>query len=200
MRLNRKRSFGQITPPWQPAGFDRPAYYQQDDHFFDAHDRQIVRGQTLGEKDEEHTPVEDIATPVDDPVVTPVDGPEMTASEVLASSDVMPIGKLRRLAKPFLTGKVPSNKAAILSALRNAVKAEGEPKNAGMTWDQENGNDTNSVIDLAAWGRGQKDYLFGDVQTAIRARYSKQVSEKVDAVSFLVDEGVIRGNEVRKDV
>jgi len=47
VKLDRTRSFGKVTPYWQPPEFDRPAAFEQDGRFFDVHDREIVPGRPL---------------------------------------------------------------------------------------------------------------------------------------------------------
>ena len=68
-----------------------------------------------------------------------------------------------------------------------------------------------TAVDLAAWGRGQQDYIFGEVKLAIDehilgeiykivdARYVS-VQSRADAVKFLIDEGIISSAEARTDV
>lgn len=55
-------------------------------------------------------------------------------------------------------------------------------------------------VDLAAWARGRKDYVFGEVRKAIDARYFRSLNERREAVEFLIDQGVITAAEARKDV
>jgi hypothetical protein len=55
-------------------------------------------------------------------------------------------------------------------------------------------------VDLAAWGRGQKEYLWGEVRKAIKSEFGRNVSERDDAVEFLIGEGIITSEEAREDV
>jgi hypothetical protein len=57
-----------------------------------------------------------------------------------------------------------------------------------------------SGIDLAAWARGQKHYLAGEVFKALRNEYHVQLSERRDAVDFLIAQGVIEASQARTDV
>jgi hypothetical protein len=68
-----------------------------------------------------------------------------------------------------------------------------------------------TVVDLAAWGRGKTEYPFGEVQKAIddyamaeiekiiQARFAG-ITDRAAAVDFLVEEGIVRSEEARKDV
>jgi hypothetical protein len=55
-------------------------------------------------------------------------------------------------------------------------------------------------VDLLAWARGQKEYLWGEVRKAIKAEFGRNVSERDDAVEFLIAQGKITANEARRDV
>jgi hypothetical protein len=55
-------------------------------------------------------------------------------------------------------------------------------------------------LDLAAWGRGQKDYLPPELFKAIRAKYNVQLSQRRDALDLLIKEKVITAAEARKDI
>lgn len=55
-------------------------------------------------------------------------------------------------------------------------------------------------LDLAAWARGQKDYLPPELFKAIRAKYNVQLSQRRDAIDLLIKEGVVTAAEARKDI
>jgi hypothetical protein len=55
-------------------------------------------------------------------------------------------------------------------------------------------------IDLAAWARGQKDYLPPELFKAIRGKYNVQLSQRRDAIELLIKEGVVTAAEARKDI
>lgn len=192
MRLNRRKDFGTITPPFVLDGFDRPAFYEQNLNYFDAHDRQIIAG----------TPLEDM--PAEEPEKPDEAVFEHTASSLIEAAEDMDWNDVLYYTKRVLGAlPKPSSKANIMSTLRNVALHEDEPKKTmGLTWDKEAGKPepVAAEVDLAAWARGTTDYLFGEVQKAVRSKHNKHVTERRDAVNFLVDEGVIRANEARQDV
>lgn len=55
-------------------------------------------------------------------------------------------------------------------------------------------------IDLAAWGRGQADFLSQEIFKAVRAKYNVVLSERRDVVDLLITEKVITAEEARTDV
>ena len=173
MRLDRKRAFGTVTPPEAISeDDDRYAYYAQDGQYFDQH------GLAIGAGD----------VPVAEPDEPDDAGPavSLTPKALLDQADALPWAQFRSEAKRILGPDCPGGKAAIVKALADAIaayeakvakrapapKAAYEPAN-GLTWGGITGqHQTASGIDLAAWARGQKDYLFGEVQKGIRARHS----------------------------
>ena len=212
LKLDRSRDFGKITPAWQPDDCDRPAFYEQDNRLYDAHDRLIEPGKPL--------PVQVV------PEVTSegdrAKGPAMSPAELIRQADTLPWPQFHKGAKAILGKLCPPGKPAIVLALQEALTAyearvakrsSGAAK--GMTWDGMVGGPgepptaepapgpvakANGGVDLAAWGRGQKDYLFGEVQKAIRTTLHRQVTERRDAVDFLIEAGVIQAAEARRDV
>ncbi len=59
------------------------------------------------------------------------------------------------------------------------------------------------AIDLAAWARGDANYLMGDLRKAIRQEYGKQISganEKMEALELLIDKKVVTSAQARKDI
>lgn len=187
--LNRMKEFGKIAPPWVGEGFDRPACYQQGDDFFDAHDRQIIPGQPLKAAEiEPEEVVEDGTVPT-------------SVAELAAQVDTMSWPKWSAAVKNVLGPACPRGKAAMLGALQEAIKEHGE-RQSNRTAKTAAPAPTNgkSGIDLAAWARGQKDYISGEVFKAMRTAYNVQFSERRDAVDFLISEGVIEAAQARKDV
>ena len=66
-------------------------------------------------------------------------------------------------------------------------------------------------VDLAAWGRGERDYLLYEIREAIDDRIFEELYELVAArrgivrdrraaVEWLVEEGIISADEARTDV
>jgi len=53
-------------------------------------------------------------------------------------------------------------------------------------------------VDLAEWGRGKIEYLFSDIQQEIRTRYSRQVSEKRDAIDVLIEQKLVNEDEAMR--
>lgn len=249
MKLNRKKEFGTISPPWQPEDCDRAAHYEQDGKLFDAHDRQIVPGVAAV-----HTAPEPIIAQDDEPAPAaearqdqPAPEPETpinTAEELLAQADGMHWSALKRQAQEIFGNAIifkrGGGKQGIIDSIKNAMTAQEQgvevaperPVSSGLTWgamtgaaedDDEEPEDMDaddedaeefepdpppplpkglpkSDVDLSAWGRGQRDYLFGEVQRTIRAQYNRQVLDRKDAVEFLIDERLIPAHEARRDV
>ena len=201
-RLDRSKEFGKITPPWQDDSFDRPAYYEQGGRLYDAHDRLIEPGKPVSGPDP--VPVA-IAEPEPDNELMP-------AATLLAQADSMAWAKFRSEAKKILGTTCPAGKEDIKRALADAVAAveakleRSKPKSAsspGLTWDGVTGGSEaakGGAVDLAAWAMGKREYLFGEVQKAIRTAYHKQVTERRDAVDFLVEQKVIAAASARRDV
>jgi len=215
-KLDRSRTFGNITPPFHEAPYDRPAYFEQDGKLFDAHDRLIEPGKPI--QDEEppaKAEVKDAAA-------------DMSPATLLANAGAMTWAAFRKRAKEILGETCPAGKGEIIEALKAAIqhyearqqkrssKPAAEKKAAGLTWGKISGEGDDegepepenltakpskpAEIDLAAWARGQKDYLFGDIRKLIRAKYHASVTERRDALSLLIDEKVIQAAEARKDI
>ena len=199
MKLDRSKPFGKISPALLEDDFDRPAYFEQDGKLYDAHDR-------LNEPDK---PIEGapgaIETSEDDGAG---DAAVMPASQLLADADVMPWARFRAQAKAILGATCPGDKNSIKAALREAIAKVQERSvkrshsTPGMTWDAATGGKEQAKggVNLAAWGQGQTEYLFGDIQKALRTTFAKQVSERRDAVDFLIEQGVITATNARTDV
>lgn len=55
-------------------------------------------------------------------------------------------------------------------------------------------------IDLAAWGRGQQEYLFAEVRKAVKKGYGAALDERRAVVDFLIEQRVITAAQARTDV
>lgn len=55
-------------------------------------------------------------------------------------------------------------------------------------------------VDLEAWARGKKDYLIGDLRKAFKLKYNKVITERRDALDFLIEQRVVTPQEARKDI
>jgi hypothetical protein len=186
--LNRSKDFGKIAPPFQADDFDRPAYYEQGGKFFDAHDREIEPGKPLAVEEPEPDVDEDDSSPI-------------PATELLAQLDTMPWNQFAAEAKKILGPECPRGKQAITVALEQAIEAYEKRKTSRSSGSQPApGSDSNTGVDLAAWARGQTDYIFSEVAKELRSKYNVRLTERRDAVDFLVAEGVITAKEARRDV
>lgn len=201
LKLNKSRSFGKISGEiFIPDGCDRPAHYEQDGKFFDAHEREIVAGETIKDYDADR----------DDGAAIPAD---LTVAGLLRESELLPWRKFQRYAQHVLGDECPATKMAIIEKLhevqrefdaRAVARKGGRPrKNAAPQAPDDQGKKASAPstgVDLAAWGRGQREYLWGEVRKAIKTTYGRNTQERDDAVEFLVTEGIITAAEARKDV
>lgn len=220
-KLDRSRDFGVIAPPYQEEDFDRPAYYEQGGRFYDAHDRLIEPGKALEEAEEgthgaadrdaaEGLSPSDLVLQAE---VIPWGAFRKRAKEILGvtcpASKAEMLVALREAIKHYESRK---------QARRTTPAPAAEPpKSNGLTWNGLTGQDgepnltakpaqppappaKSGEVDLAAWGRGQKEYIFGEVRKTIRAKYSTSVTERRDAVDLLIAEKVITAAEARKDI
>lgn len=207
MKLDRSKPFGKISPAYQESDMDRPAYFEQDGKFFDAHDRLIEPGKPLPAPKPAAAPVVAIETG------TPTADETLPATRLLAEADSMPWPKFRAAAKKVLGETCPGDKEGIKAALaagiaavqeREAKRAPSSASSNGLTWDSVSGGKEAAAasggVDLKSWATGQREYLFAEVQKTIRKTYNKQVSERVDAVNFLVDQGLLTADQARRDV
>lgn len=189
MKLDRSKPFGKIAGDlFIPEGCDRPAAYEQDGMFFDAHDRLIEAGKSVSivpnEDDDEQLPT--------------------NVADLLRAADTLHHNAFKKAAKAVLGPTCPAGKAAIIEALRAAqgeleARAEKRAKERAAATPQVKPTATSSV-DLAGWARGQKEYLWGDVRKAIKLAFGRDVSERDDAVEFLIGQSVISAAEARQDV
>lgn len=146
----------------------------------------------------------------------PVD-PAMSPAELLSQADTLPWAQFRKQAKAIFGPNCPANKEAIRIALEEAVAGYEERERVRKARAIDTApheaaqvpappppapapQGKASGVDLAAWGRGQKEYLFGDIRKAIRAQYGRLVTERHDAVDLLIEQRVITAESARKDV
>lgn len=198
VQLDRSRSYGKISgDEFIPDGCDRPAKYEQDAKLFDAHFRLIEPGVTAS-----IVPTEDDG---DDQQAAPT---SITVADLLRQADNMHWRTFKKAATAVLGSECPSAKGQIIEALQ-AAQHEFEARAgrrktvqvgaAKVTTERPSGLSP-SGIDLAAWGRGQQEYLWGDVRKAIKSEFGRNVTERDDAVEFLVEQGKITAAEARQDV
>lgn len=188
MNLNRMKSFGKIAGDlFVPEGGDRPAHYEQDGKFFDAHGRLIEPGVKAS-----IVPSED----VDDGG----DVPKLSVAELIRQAETLHWRKFRTAAQQVLGPTCPGTKAAIIEGL-HAVQKEFDARAAKRA--RESGKPvpaSTTGVDLAAWARGQREYLWGEVRKAIKGEFGRNVAERDDAVEFLIGQGVVTAGEARRDV
>jgi hypothetical protein len=138
--------------------------------------------------------------------------PEYTAADLLAQCDSMPWAMFNNEAKRVLGQTCPAGKDAIIAELRAAAEGaatRAARRSARYGKGEEAAPDSSAPpaqqppaaggIDLAMWAMGKQDYLWPHVRSAIRAKYSRVVEKRRDAVHLLVDEKLIPGNLARRD-
>lgn len=194
MQLDRKKPFGKITgETFVPPGADRPAMYEQEGKFFDNHMMLIGTGGTQAE-----IPADDAD---DGQTVEDDDLPTMTVAELISQANTMSWPAFKKKAQQTLGPSCPPTKIAIVEALKGAqqefdTRAQKRAKDRGVTPPPV----SSSSVDLGAWARGQREYLWGDIKKAIKAEFGRNVSERDDAVEFLIAQHVIAAGEARRDV
>ncbi len=214
-KLNQSRPFGRITPPYPVPGTGRLAAYEQDGRFYDTHGALISteppRAAPAPAAAVVAPPVTEAApaaveavtadtAPVAPPVAPPAPEAQIGPAELLAGASSMGWAKFRGEAQRILGAACPPSKSGIVAALEAMVSGNTTVAQPPSTGPVNPDSPVIDGVDLAAWARGQKDYLFGDIQKALRKGYAKVVSERRDAVDFLVDEKVIAAAEARQDV
>lgn len=185
--MDKNRSYGKIAPPLMEDGLDRPAHYEQDGHLYDAHGRRIIPGQPSDKSQEVSTDDGD-------------HGEALTPATLIAQADTLPWAQFKAEARRVLGPDCPGGKAAIVAALKSAIIKFEEHREKKSDASAPADNAGAVGVDLASWARGRREYLFQDIQKELRTRYHKQVSERLDAVDFLIQEGVITAAEARQDV
>lgn len=227
IRIDETKPYGKVCSGHELAeefDLDRTPFYEQDGMLFDSRKRAIIKGQRI-EPDPPPAPVER----TDDGRAAPGDAEAIVSPiELIRRAGELPWPTFRKRAKAILGDTCPQSKAAILEALKAALqeyeqrltlrRSANAPAPAaqneefkGMAWDTQRPEPMpptspppkpvkEGEVDLAAYARGQKDYLFGDVMKAMRAQYHVQFTERRDVVNFLVDNDVIPAHQARKDV
>ena len=223
-KLDRSKPYGTITPPWEDnPDFDRPAHFEQGGRYFDAQDREIIAGEPAAKPARAKAATQSTSTdkaknaaPTASDEANPLDhdgdgrpggslpaGPalDVTAAELLARMKARTIAwnAAQKSAKRILGGDCPAGKAAIMEALKVAAQAGSKHKPAPEKSNKKEAPDTGG-IDLAAWGRGQKEYLFDEVRKAIRKAYHVGVNDRRAAIEVLLDENLITADEARQDL
>jgi len=184
-KLDENKPYGRVTPPYHAANFDRPAHYEQDGCMFDGSGLEIIPGKPLERTVAVEVKAED-----------QVPSGDLTPLELLEQVDSLKWPKFRAQAKRILGEVCPPNKEGMVSALKDAVEkfTARTAKRVATAAPQP----ANGKLDLAAWGRGQTEYLFGEVRKAIRDKYHVSVTETRDAVDILIENGVVSLENARK--
>lgn len=209
LRFDKSRPYGEVCPPFRPDGCDRVAMYDQGGNLFCAAGYQIIPGKPLK-----------IEAP--EAASAPETAAQMSVEQLLRDASSMAHAEFKKHAKAILGDTCPGGKAAILESLKKhlavyqAKQAERQSRHKGLSWDAMTGGAESQdgeppvaappvppaapgTIDLAAWGRGQREYLWAEVRKAIRAKYHTGVTQRRDAVNLLIDQGLIRAAEARAD-
>lgn len=248
LRIDVKRKdVGKITPSYHPDEFDRPAHYEWQNKFFDAHGREIVPGQPL---------VEEASDAVDgaEDEAPAADGKQL-AAYLIENANSLPWGQFKADAQSLLGASCPKNKPGILARLQalvegrevRVVKADDRknvainqpvpapaskpakqgakawpprPKEVATAPAAASAPASNEApaeaaaaakpapaapvqagaIDLAAWGRGEVDYLNGQLTRAAKSQLGIQVTERRDLLEQLVAKGLVTAEGARVDL
>ena len=185
-RLDKKRPFGTIHPPYEGASFS------QDGHYFNSEGQELdpATGETVDPTEE------DQAAEVAEVAQAPAS--RLTAvNELISLSASMSFIAFRVKAAVLLGIEPPATKTDTLAALKVlAASLAPKPKPAAPAAPAA----PSGEVDLAAWGRGDADYLFGDVAKAIAEKHHRIVQNTRDAVDALIEDEVITSAEARKVV
>ncbi len=188
-QLNFGRPYGTITPPLNGAVF------QQNDEYYDALGHRLA-------KDESGLP---IAVALDPEEIDPDTLP--TAHELLINKDKMPFFKWKGHAKRILGPESPGNKDGLVEMLKsvrnNQVGMHRAPdpavENQTATEAEISKQDLdpaqNGDVDIVGWAKGEKQYLMAQITKVIRARFHIQCTTMRDAIDFLIQQGVVTGEE-----
>jgi hypothetical protein len=158
-RLDRSRDYGEV----HPAG-TLGIHFRQDGLPFD-HEGKLVLDQLTKEQ------------------TARLNGPEEAKPvKGKASSSPFSLEQLRALeALDLLSDEQKSALAAL------AAKDPHAPKKPPKPGSNDDGDENG--VNLEAWLRGEVDYLFSRVTTAVFTRYKKKCTRKDDLVQFLVLDG-----------
>lgn len=216
-RLNTNRDFGTTLPPYLEPNCDRATAYEQDGYRFDAHGREIIPGQPLSDsivdqpvatgslvqEDDDYTPVELLQLQNS----LPWSAFHAAAKKILpncpASKEPV-VAELQKLVAGYEKHQLKrqSRKGAARAAPQADVGVDGDPPADDPVPQKAAAPPAAGEVDLAAWGRGQKEYRFSEVRKALRRKFSVQIQgpqERQDAVALLIKEGVISMAEARPD-
>lgn len=73
-------------------------------------------------------------------------------------------------------------------------------QSADDAYDEESERATDAVtapeVNLTAWALGTEKYVFGKVMKAFRDRFSTNITNEIDGLTFLIDEGVVTAAQV----
>lgn len=175
--LDQGRPFGKVSPPLEIDGCE-PAHYEQDGILFDAH------GHPCRAEDAKK-PVPAVVTAMTTELagnaatVTVTETGPVVIAPVQPPADASPRQK-RAAARAAANAKAPAPES---------IPAPPPPADGVV-----NG------VDLGAWGRGQKEYLFAEVRKAVKKGYGAHLSERRDVVDFLIEQRIIPAAQARKDV
>lgn len=205
-KFNRTKSYGTISPAWQGAS------YMQDGQYYDSNFNWIETSDS-----EQLAPQ---AAEAPDPsaearLILMAEDPKVSWAAFRKQArlllDYCPAKKNEIV--DALKQQILDN--ALAASGLEVITSDDDDATGGVTWgsnverkkvvttkepildDAEHVAETNVAatndgpVDLSAWGQGKAEYIFADVQTAIRTKFARQVTEKHDAVELLVDEGVI---------
>lgn len=222
-RLDKSRPFGKVSPPLDVAGCDVPAHYEQGGRLYDAHGHVLMTPEVRNELNRRSAmAAASPAAPIDAPsapqaqtggAATAPD--QSTAAFLLAVAPTMPYATLVKRARLILGNATPTGKKAIMDALANAAGAKpvavpatpaaaaSGPASATVEQPPAQSNvgaPVSDGLDLTAWGRGQTNYLIGELRKAFRERYHVNLTERRDMVDLLITEKVITAEEARNDV
>jgi hypothetical protein len=220
-KLDRTREFGTFKgQPFVPPNGDRVAVYEQDGRLFDVHDREIVPGVSLAAARARRQQADEATAEAAAELLAHADKMQpalfkgmakillrkstpakkadiMAALEEIvtrhkagASIDGDDAGEIPPAAKaPEVNGHTAAPLSSIIGAKPAAKPQSAKPAPRGA-----------NVVDLAAWARGQKEYGFHDIRTAIEARLGVSVTDAPAALEALIDKGVIAFKDARTDL
>lgn len=217
MKFNRNKPFGTISPPWQGAMYQQGDHYY--DIEFRRIPALSAKPKLREIKPVDVSPpgsVEaDLIRMADDPNSTWQEFRKQ-ARDVLDNCPSTKEKIVEALKEQIINGVMDISPAP--AVVRAEVEVNNSEEFKGMTWDEkpapppeseaDEENDemdeasvdsseedmaepNDGPVNLALWGQGKANYLFSDVRMEIRNRFSRQVTEKRDAIDTLVDEGVI---------
>ena len=171
--LDQARPFGKVSPPLDLDGCEMPAHYEQDGVLFDAHGHPC-------RKEDEKKPAPAVVAVAAEKMVG--NAPTVTEPVVIAPVEppVEASPRQKRAAARAANAKAPSPEP---------IPAAPPPSNGVV-----------DGVDLAAWGRGQQEYLFAEVRKAVKKGYGAQLAERRGVVDFLIEQRVITAAQARKDV